>query len=48
MSQSKQQRLRVGLAVLAAAGLIYGLVSGQAQAVWQKAVFICMECIGIG
>lgn len=48
MTHSKQQRLRFGLAALAAVGLIYGLASGQAQAVWQKAVFICMECIGIG
>ncbi len=48
MPQTKQKRLRLGLAALAAAGLIYGLASGQAQAVWQKAVFICMECIGIG
>lgn len=25
-----------------------GLVQGQFQIIWQKAVMICLECIGIG
>lgn len=35
--------LLIGLAFL---GL--GCALGQAEAIWQKAVMICMECIGIG
>ncbi len=36
------------LLVLAVAMCIYGALNGQAAAVWQKAVNICMECIGLG
>lgn len=35
--------LIIGLAFL---GL--GFALGQAEVIWQKAVMICMECIGIG
>lgn len=36
---------------VAAAGLImmlYGIYRGEMKVVWEKAVNICMECIGIG
>ncbi len=33
---------------LAAALLIIGIFRGEAEAVWQKAIRICMECIGLG
>ena len=43
---------RIGLfAVLAFAGavfLLFGIFKGQAAAVLNKAIRICMECIGIG
>lgn len=48
MPRKQQNILRLGLALVALVALIYGVASGQAKAVWQKAVFICMECIGIG
>lgn len=28
--------------------LIIGLAQGQFSVIWQKAVMICLECIGIG
>ena len=35
--------------VLAAAGMIvYGAVSGQGYTVFQKAIMVCLECIGLG
>ena len=44
--------VRIGiLSVLAIAGtafLLYGIFSGQAESVLQKAIKICTECIGIG
>ena len=38
----------VALAIAGAAFLAYGIASGQAVAVLNKAIRICMECIGIG
>lgn len=28
--------------------ILIGLASGGAESVWQKAVTVCLECIGIG
>ena len=44
-------RMRIiglGLAVAAMALICAGLSLGQEMGVFQKAIFICMECIGIG
>lgn len=38
----------VALAIAGAAFTAYGVFSGQAVAVLNKAIRICMECIGIG
>lgn len=44
--------VRIGLfcalALTGAACLVYGVFAGQALAVLQKAIRICLECIGIG
>lgn len=34
--------------LLAAVLLALGLAQGQAQAVMAKAIYVCLECIGIG
>lgn len=36
------------LLFLAVGMLVYGAAAGQAEAVFTKAVKICMECIGLG
>ena len=44
-------RMRIiglGLVVAAMALICAGLSQGQEMGVFQKAIFICMECIGIG
>ncbi|MGQ9500260.1 MAG: CD1871A family CXXC motif-containing protein [Dissulfurimicrobium sp.] len=28
--------------------IVFGLWSGEAHALWQKAVTVCLSCIGIG
>ena len=40
--------LKYFLAAAAAAALVYGILDGQMQDVLQKAIRICLECIGIG
>ena len=52
LAASVKRGVRIGiLSVLAIAGtafLLYGIFSGQAGSVLQKAIKICTECIGIG
>lgn len=33
---------------LSAIFLLVGLLSGEFKLVWQKAVTVCLECVGIG
>ena len=35
------------LFITAAVSCLYGIKSGEAETVWQKAANMCMECIGI-
>jgi predicted butyrate kinase (DUF1464 family) len=49
MSEKKHARLlRIAAAAVGAAFVAAGLWQGQYEAVLQKAVRICLECIGIG
>lgn len=47
-----KRSVRIGtFTVLALAGtvfLLYGIFSGQVASILNKAIHICMECIGIG
>lgn len=40
--------IRCIILAAAIASLVYGAISGQADAVLHKAAQICMECCGIG
>lgn len=40
--------LAVLLLILGSALAVWGIRSGDLEAIYWKAVFICMECIGIG
>ncbi|MDR1363371.1 MAG: hypothetical protein LBJ35_04920 [Spirochaetaceae bacterium] len=44
---SKKKIIRITLIVCAVFFIIAGIARGDASALWRKAVFICMECIGI-
>lgn len=44
-----RSRVWTALAFLLAVGLIgLGLAQGQTQQVLMKAVYVCLECIGVG
>ena len=36
------------LVIIALIMCIYGLMRGEADSIWHKAMQICMECIGLG
>ena len=40
--------IRIGLLLLAAVFVVLGVMRGEMAVVLQKAVDICLECIGIG
>ena len=48
MSQKQTNALRVVLLTVAIVFILAGLFRDEAGVVLMKAVFICLECIGIG
>ena len=48
MKSGIRTALKYGITAAAGAALVYGIVSGQMRDVLQKAIGICLECIGIG
>ncbi len=48
MTFLRRNRAAVALLLLAAAFIVIGVLRGEAQTVFRKAVNICMECIGLG
>ena len=48
MKEFMEQKMKYLLLAAAAASCIYGAMSGQMEAVLNKAATICLECIGIG
>ena len=47
-SEKKRRLLRIALLAAAAVFIIVGIFRGDNDSIFRKAVFICMECIGIG
>lgn len=44
----KQPLLTTGLLVLGAAFVGLGILTGENTVIWRKAIYVCMECIGLG
>lgn len=44
----KRKYLFFTLLFISVAFIVLGLLSGEFRVVWQKAVTVCLECIGIG
>lgn len=40
--------VRIAIAAAACAFIVYGVVRGEVEIVLNKAVNICLECIGLG
>lgn len=47
-SEKEHTLLRIALIAAAAVFIIVGVFRGDNDSIFRKAVFICMECIGIG
>ncbi len=48
-AESKYNKhIRILLAVLGMGLLAWGIVRGDCQAIFGKAIFVCLECVGIG
>ncbi|MDY5541593.1 MAG: CD1871A family CXXC motif-containing protein [Lachnospiraceae bacterium] len=48
MKEQKIGRIRGMIVIAAVCFLFAGIFRGEAEVVWEKAVTICLECIGIG
>lgn len=48
MTGKRRKLLAAGLVMLGAAFMVIGVLRGEHETVFRKAVMICLECIGIG
>jgi len=44
----RRRILQIGLGALALTALVLGIVFDQHTAVLRKAIYVCLECIGLG
>ena len=48
MDNKRKYIIRVGIFLISCGFMLYGLARGEAGIVLNKAVRICLECIGLG
>ena len=48
MLRKQERKIQVCFIVLSIASIVYGNARGEAMVVLQKAINICLECIGLG
>ncbi len=48
MDSRRKRRLRMIAAGIALVCVLYGAARGEVEILWNKAVHICLECIGLG
>ena len=48
MSFLKRNRAALALLVLGVAFVVIGVLRGEAEVVFRRAINVCMECIGLG
>ena len=48
MSRNKKAAVQAAVLCVAAAMIVYGVGRGEAAIILNKAVNICLECIGLG
>jgi len=48
MSEKKTKIIQYTLILLSIVLILIGTLNGEAQIVFKKAIYICLECIGIG
>ncbi len=46
--RNRTGKIRLFLLLAAAGAIAYGIGRGEAETVLTKAVYICLECVGIG
>lgn len=48
MDSNKKRILGSGVMIAACMMMLYGTYRGEVSLIWNKAIHICLECIGLG